>query len=373
MLVRRAICGMFVMLLAGCASSPRGYTAPPTSVRPSSIAQARSAPTAVLIIGEFENPQRASLNWRDIGPGISEALSRALLDRGRYDVIIKPALSRELQRLVANEAPERDPILAKVRAAQPDVDYVIVGTVTDFQHTTDLPVEIRPKTWLGNPKSEAIVAIDLVVVDVRNERLVAADHVTGEAPAGNEPSRTLYQNVAFGSYVFWNTPLGKASRSAIERTVGRIDALIPGVPAMPTYAGRPFGSACVAQLISRRGVAITGGRNCGLLPEQVYALAPSGSAIGDESSFLRDPVTGKLVLLKIDECRATEATGWLLGECGDVRQLIRAELRPVPAQPALAVATFEPVGEDILDDSTLGGAGASDFAVTHAERQNAPD
>ena len=312
-------------------SSGGSYHAPPTTVRAASIMQARVAPTAVLIVGDFENPERAQLNWRTVGTGMSEALSRALLDRGRYDVVIKPALSQQLLQLAGKSVPERDPSLEQVRSEHPEVDYVIIGAVTDFHHTTDLPVEIRPKNWIGHPIDEAIVAIDLVVVDVQNERLVAADHITGTARAGKTPTRELYRNVGFGSYVFWNTPLGEASRSAIANAVARIDALIPGVPAMPTYAGRTFGTAHIAQIISVRGVAITGGRDCGLLSEQVYALLPQAASVDDEGNLLRDQSTGKLLLVRIDESRGAEATGWLLGKCSDPRKLLGAQLRPVPS------------------------------------------
>jgi curli biogenesis system outer membrane secretion channel CsgG len=364
--------------LGSCSSmSSSSYSAPPTSVRSSSMMQARHAPTAVLIVGDFENPKQSQLNWRDLGPGMSEALSRALLDRGRYDVIIKPTLSRRLQELVGQRSPESDPSLAEVRREHPEVDYVIIGAVTDFHHTGDLPLEIRPKTWLGNPRSDAIVAIDLVVVDLHNERLVAAEHITGTAPAGKTPTRTLYRDVAFGSYIFWNTPLGQAARSAIGRAVARVDSLVPGTPGMPTHAGKSFGSARVAQMISLRGVAIVGGRNCGLISEQIYALLPVG-ATADDAGLLRDQSTGRLLLVKIDESRDAEATGWLLGKCSDPRLVINAALRPVPG------STGDPAGmtrsprtmplDAPLDEANATATPASAAsAVTHAGGGNSPD
>lgn len=365
-----------VVVLASCASSSNSYAPPPTTVRTSSIIQARSAPSAILIVGDFDNPKRSQVSWREIGPGMSEALSRALLNRGRFDVIIKPALSRNLQQLVNRSAPETDPSLDQVRREHPEVDYVVIGSVTDFSHTNDLPEEIRPRTWMGSSRSEAIVAIDLVVVDLRNERLVSAEHVTGTAAAGKTPTRTLYRDVAFGSYVFWNTPLGKASRAAIERAVNRIDSLIPSEPIMPTYAGKSFGNAQVAQMVSLRGVAITGGRNCGLLPEQIYALLPTGST-NEEANLLRDQSTGRLLLIKIDESRDTEATGWLLGKCNDPRAVIGAKLRPIPLAGGDAASTARSPRTPPIDplDTPAGDAGTTSpaSAVTQASPRDSAE
>lgn len=376
--VRRmlAFAGVCAALALGACQSSSSYTAPPTTVRSSSIMQARATATAVLIVGDFENPARTSLSWRDIGPGMSQALSRALLNRGQYDVIIKPTLSRDLQKLVGQTAPERDPTLEKVRQEHPEVDYVVIGAVTDFQHTTDLPDEIAPRTWTGSVKREAIVAIDLIVVDLRNERLVSAEHVTGEAPAGKTPTRTLYRDVAFGSYVFWNSPLGKASSNAINRAVARIDALVPALAAPETYASRGIGQARVAQLTSSRGVSITGGRNCGLLPNQVYALQPA-NASNDDAQLLRDRDTGRLLLVKIHDASEGEASGWLLGKCADPLQLVSARLRPVPsgtndAATAAIRRTNTPLPEPVADDAPPSSASDAS-AVTQAGGRDNPN
>lgn len=303
---------------------------------------ARATPSAVLIVGDFKNPARSSTGWREIGPGMSEALSRALLNRGRYDVIIKPALSRNLQKLAGESAPQEDPSLDEVRAAHPEVEFVVIGAVTDFQHTTDLPEELAPRTWTGSPRREAIVAIDLVVVDLRNERLVSAEHVTGTAPSGKTPSRTLYKDVAFGSYVFWNTPLGRASTNAIERAVSRIDALVPEMVPAGSYSiaasGSAWNEARIAQQTSLRGVEIAGGRNCGLLPNQLYALLPANAQTSDDA-LLRDVDTGRLMLVKIHDASEGSASGWLMGKCDEPQRLAGARLRPVPASAADTAST----------------------------------
>jgi hypothetical protein len=233
---------------------------------------------------------------------ITEAFSRALLNDGRFDVWIDAGLSRDIERLSARSGADQSDDLASISRRAPRVDYVIAGKVTDFHHTADLP-EGAPRRGLLGIRREAIVAIDFRVIDLRTQRVVGADHIKATAPAGEAPASEVYDTIALDSYLFWSTPLGRASKQAVHTAVKRAAAIVPSDPVDARIVGH----------VARRRVEIAGGRRAGLVEgRQYYILLPS--AVPGELRPVPDDATGRPLTLRVDIVTGSTATGWIMGE-----------------------------------------------------------
>lgn len=237
-------------LLAGACAEP----APRPLVRTSSsryfnLAEQPQRP--VVVMGYFDDPDFSTVRWRDIGTGMTDALSREMRAQGVYDAWINARVAREVRSILEGPPSQRPRRFAQVADENPDIRYILIGKVTDFQHLGE-PASRRSSIFGGGADDEdvmpqkekapapfeAIVAIDFSIVDIHERRAIMSDHVAARVDAGYQLSRELYRDMAFGSYRFWNTPLGKASQRTILEVMGRIDELpIPDqVPALAAKA-----------------------------------------------------------------------------------------------------------------------------------------
>lgn len=295
---------------AGCSnwswspSNPWKFNRPPVAAARASADQAYAivSERTVVAVGEFESPARSPIDWRDIGSGMSDALARALLNHDNFDVWIDAGISKQVAAVLRRSPTKRTQGLAQVHADYPEVDFVITGKVTDFHHTSELPGEVS-RWGIFKRRKEAIAAINFNVVDLQRQRVVAADHVFGAAGISNVPAQDLYQDLEFGSYLFWSTPLGKASRKAIERVIDRV------VEVLPAHMGEPR----ILNLVAGRKVSITGGWSWGLVEGRRYYVCTQD----DESSALRpilDPDTFQPLQIRINRVNKDSSTAWLLGK-----------------------------------------------------------
>jgi curli biogenesis system outer membrane secretion channel CsgG len=249
-----AALSLALMLLApGCSTVESfSYNDPPTVAphqRPST--SGRTGERAV-VFGHFRDPQVSSVGQWDVGSGMSEAMARTALNHGAFDAWIDPPLADSVEALIALKETQRAQRVAEIRKTHEYARYVVFGRVTDFAHTADLARDTRRRGLFGR-KNEAIVAIQFNVFDLEAERVVAADHVYGVAGATKTPAKELYKGLAFGSYVFWNTPLGKASEEAIENAVDAMHRALP----VETLTDPDGGRIRIARQISSRRVELS--------------------------------------------------------------------------------------------------------------------
>ena len=319
-----------VALAGSCAGPHSGsaYRDPPEST---SRVTSNALPTAsrhqtVVVIGQFANPPRAAVNWRDIGVGMSETLARSLHNRGCYDV-------RMGERSWNHSAD-----LPAVRKLHPDASIFVTGTVTDFHHTGELAEPLARKGMFGR-RSEAVVAVQLSILDLHTGKVVVSDHVAGAAAAGAIPARELYEDLSFGSYLFWSTPLGTASDQVLARVMECIERAAPEV-ALQTR---------IIAMTGYRRVSLDGGRDRGLkVADEFYLLRDAID--GAAPALILDPVTGQPVRARIDSAGASTATAWLIGEPSSEAEIIGAALSDqppasTPAANATATATAPTISD----------------------------
>lgn len=311
-----------IALAAGCTSG--GYNTPPTALgsRPLRVAVPGEA-QLVVVVGDFADPPTSSVRLRGVGPGVSEAMRQALLNDGGFDVWSNRGLARAVQSILDGPTPQRTERLGRLAEEHEAVRFVITGRVTDFHHTGEVAPEVRRHTFFGKQRAEAIVAIQFEVVDLAARRVIVADHVHGTAETGDRSAREIYRELAFGSYLFWNAPLGRATESAIRTAMARIGHIVPAVT-------EPV------RIVSHSG------------PRRVHIAGPGAADLrpGDEFvvvcydprrstwSAIEDPHTGQVVRARI---ASTEGEAILLGLPPAEVSIRGAELRlSAPPKPASA-------------------------------------
>ena len=240
-IVLRLKCALIVVMVSSSAGCGFYRTVrnepPPTERRFGSVNTSAETDRPVVLLGHLENPRRSPSRWRDIGKGMTDMLSRELRAAGTYDAWISTRLAREVDSILGDLPTSRKDRFDSLRGQNPEIHYVILGGVTDFLHIQRREGNPRdgrnPNRQIGY--SEALVAIEFSVVDIESGRVVLTDHVTGSVFVEDGTVQEPYRSMSFGSYRFWGTPLGEASREAIGRVIDQIQQL--PVPARHLVAG----------------------------------------------------------------------------------------------------------------------------------------
>ncbi|MFK7960700.1 MAG: hypothetical protein AB8G96_09245 [Phycisphaerales bacterium] len=277
-------------ILTGCGSigGPlpwTTYNSPPTTMAEDGPAEADVTGARVVVVGHFDDPAYASVGWPRIGRDMADALARTALNRGRFDVIVNPRLAADVAGLRDQPDDARAKALARIRRAHPDVRLIVNGRVTDFGHTDDVAPELLPRRTFGKRRVEALVAIQLDVFDLERGRSVATDHVYGTAATPSTDPTTLYGNITFDSLLFWNSPLGRATKDALLESKDVLNRMVP------TNDDR---IRIVSEPVKRRiRVAIGSGRPLRRGEKlYVYRVVPDGAG-GERYEAVIDPLVGQ--------------------------------------------------------------------------------
>jgi curli biogenesis system outer membrane secretion channel CsgG len=300
----------------GCARprNPWVYAEPP-AVSVNAYARPAKTGRTVLAIAEFTNPDAPQLDWPDVGLEMTQAMRRAIYNEGEFEVRVAP----EVEQMVMQPGFLRSK--GPTGVVPLEIDYVLVGKVTDFHHTAALPKDASRWGLFGRRK-EAVVAIEWRVVDVRARRVVAADHTYGTAGASRKQSiDEMYAGLDVSAYLFWNTPLGRAGHKAVDNTIERMRELLPS---------HTSGQPTVLKVMGAREVSIKGGWKWGLAEGQELYVTEQRK--GQMPQPIYDIDTGRPLKVRIRHVRKDSSTAWLLGKAPPEVRLEGAALSP--ATPA---------------------------------------
>ena len=236
-------------MLAGCPTT--GTT---TNVREGSNrnmadvqAEAYNGPKARIAVARFENKTADSYNWYSpsIGDGMSDMLTTALVNSGRYIVLERESLDTVLneQDLGASGRIRQDTAAAigEIEGAE----LLIVAAVTEFGESGGTQAGLsgsdigRVFGAITGGSRSAHMAIDLRVVDATTSRILAATSVEGEAKDFNIGGALAGYTGGYslgGSLSTWkNTPREKALRQVIGEAVEYVISVTPS--SMMRYDG----------------------------------------------------------------------------------------------------------------------------------------
>jgi curli biogenesis system outer membrane secretion channel CsgG len=158
----------------------------------------------------------------DFGTGLTEMLTTALVDTGRFIVLERKALAdiQAEQQLGASGAldPSSAPPVGKLLGAQ----VLIRGAVTEYTYrksTTGGSVNVLKGLGLAASKVEAAVVLDIRIYSATTGQVVDSVKAEGRASSSGASIDVDTDEVKMSASGFSQSPLGQATRQAIERAV----------------------------------------------------------------------------------------------------------------------------------------------------------
>lgn len=264
-------------LMAGMASLLVAY---PSAVTAQTVTQgsgqsisdaqavAYDGPQARVAVSRFENKSADSRNWYSpqIGDGMADMLTTALVNSGRYIVLERESLDVVLsEQDLGGSGRIRQDTAAPIGEIE-GAELLIVAAVTEFEGDAG-----GTQGGLGGfggrvfgavtgGTRSAHMAIDLRVVDARTSRVLAATSVEGSARdynVGGALGGYFGGGALGGGLSTWNnTPREKALRDVINKAVDYVISVTPAQymrhGATPAYA-TPAASAAPAAAAASSG------------------------------------------------------------------------------------------------------------------------
>ncbi|MBI2066691.1 MAG: hypothetical protein HYW02_06420 [Deltaproteobacteria bacterium] len=186
----------------------------------------KQGPKARVAVAQFGTTDRfASVygGW-NIGGGLAAQLVTSLIDSRRVVVVERAILSRVLMEQELGQANLSSPFTQIPAGHLLGVDYLIVGEVTEFEEKQmggggglSIMKGFGPK--ISSDMVAAHVGIDLRVIDTRTGEILHSHRAQGRAWEKAFGAKINYKFIEFGGDLFHKTPLGKATRRAIENAL----------------------------------------------------------------------------------------------------------------------------------------------------------
>jgi len=283
-------------------------------------------PKKVVAVGKFGaiGAFTAKYGDWDIGDGVAAMLTTALLDSGRFEVVERANISQVLaeQEMKAGgiTSSESGPQVGRVTGAQ----FLIYGSVTEFgAHDKGSGFSIGASggglgsllsTALSRQTTEGSVAMDIRIVDTTSGRIVESRRVQQKISSTGWDVSVGYQGVNLGTNQFYKTPLGEATRKALEQAVHGISLTASKV----TWVGRVVeydGRQLYVNAGTRSAVSVG---DKFMIEKQIKRL--TDPTTGEVLRVIQEPV-GILEITDVDEKIAWGkfiSVGALLPERGDL-------------------------------------------------------
>jgi curli biogenesis system outer membrane secretion channel CsgG len=173
-----------------------------------------------IAVSAFENKVKTPWwgpSWK-IGEGLAEMLTSELSKTGQFIVVERQALGdivkeQELGQtgLIRGETAART---GQILGAQ----IVVRGAVTEFEErASGGGAGIRfPGFGAEGSASNAYVALDIRLIDTSTGQVIASHNAAKTAPAVGGGLGARIGNVTFGGDAFFQTPIGQATRAAMD-------------------------------------------------------------------------------------------------------------------------------------------------------------
>jgi curli biogenesis system outer membrane secretion channel CsgG len=296
-----ALCtlGVAAMLVAGCAGMPvPGAPAQgAATLQPAEFTYPKfDGLKKRLAVIRFENKVKTPFpdeSWK-IGEGLTEMLTSELFKTGRFVMVERAALSD----IVKEQELGQTGLVRKETAAKVGellgAQLLIAGAVTEFESKSSGGgggvgyAGFALKLQIEN----AHVAVDVRLVDSSTGQILSSFNADAKAQSRGIGFGANISGVAFGSDAFDKTPLGQATREAINKGVMYIIKEMETVP----WTGR------VVQ-VKDADVYVNAGANVNLKPGAKLAAYVKGEDLVDPGTGLnlgsKDTLVGAVTVTQV--------------------------------------------------------------------------
>jgi curli biogenesis system outer membrane secretion channel CsgG len=191
-----------------------------------------TGPKKRIAVTKFENKVTGVYgNWR-LGEGFSEMLTTELMKTGQFVVVERQALQDVLgEQELGQSGVVRKETAAKVGQVL-GAQIIVRGVVSEFtlnESGGGGGIGIAGFR-IGGRSSNAHVAVDIRLVDTTTGQVLQSHNAVGKAESSGVAVGVSRGLVDFGAEGFQNTPLGQATRGAIQDAVRFIIANMETVP-----------------------------------------------------------------------------------------------------------------------------------------------
>lgn len=169
----------------------------------------------------------------DFGTGLSEMLTTALINSNRFILLERKALSDiQNEQMLATGGtvdPSTSPQPGKLLGAQ----ALIRGAVTEYSYrssSTGGNANVLKGIGIGMSKAEALVVLDVRIYDVATGQIIDSVKAEGKAKSSATAIDVDKEDFKVSTDSFKQSPLGEATRQAIDKAVKFICQRMEKVP-----------------------------------------------------------------------------------------------------------------------------------------------
>jgi hypothetical protein len=177
------------------------------------------------------------------------------------------------------------------------VQAIITGGITEYSYTSSSlggDISVLNRVGVGGQQLKASVGVDVRLIDAVTGAVIDSKHGTGGASTRSASADVAVGDQEFSTAVSASTPLGKASREAIEQIVAAVVEALSGV----VWSGRIID-------VREDLVYINAGSDAGIEPGMEFEVYEQQEALIDPESGLNlgapERHVGSLRVTQVDE------------------------------------------------------------------------
>jgi curli biogenesis system outer membrane secretion channel CsgG len=268
-----------------------------------------------IAVTAFENKAKGPFydsSWK-IGEGLAEMLTSELAKTGQFIVVERQALGdivkeQELGQtgLIRGETAART---GQVLGAQ----IVVRGAVTEFEESASgggADIGLRNLN-IGGKIQNAHVALDIRLIDASTGQVIASHNASKVVPSAGGGVGARIGTVTFGGDAFFNTPIGQATRAAMQDALQFImatafKAIIPSFSIVKVDGGTAY---------------INGGATSNVRVGDVYMVYSKGEDLVDPDTGLKLGSDEKMIgSVQITSVQEKFSIGTIVGGGGPMKR-----------------------------------------------------
>ncbi len=271
-----------------------------------------TGPKKRIAVTRFDNKVKGTWGSWNIGEGMAEQLTTALIKSGRFVVVERQAL----QDVLGEQELGQTGIIKKETAAKVGqvlgAQIIVRGVVSEFEQSESgggAGIGIGGFR-IGGRSSNAHVGIDIRLIDATSGQVLTSHNAVGKVESSGIAVGVSRGNIDFGADSFKNAPIGQATRQAIEDAVKFI------IDTMETV---PFTAKVIK--IEGKKIYINIGKNMNIRSgTKMYAYA-LGEDLVDPDTGLRLGADEKLLgTVEVRDVQSKFSIGYMVSGSGNLKR-----------------------------------------------------